>query len=307
MLYLLIAIVCAALFSIIFKVCQEYGIDSRLVILFNYLLGMCISLIPVISGCIESGHPEYFILPALPVSLAFIQGILYVTGFVLMDISVWRSGVALSNAAAKASLISPVILSWLLLGQPAPSWIGVILILISLALIILPNKPQEHNPSLRRSPTDEIRKKKSEIYLAAVFLCYGVSDFVLKLTQHSVEGGINEAIVECRTTSLTAGIFLGASIFMLAICLFGGNFKKGKIGYKTIGFGMLLGLANVSCTWCSLKALTKITTGVFFPVYNIGIVILSTFVGIFIFREKIRKPQILGLVLAAVAIFLIQK
>ena len=42
-----------------------------------------------------------------------------------------------------------------------------------------------------------------------------------------------------------------------------------------------------------------------YPIYNIGVILISTLVSIMFFKEKLNALNIVGLILAVVAIFLI--
>ena len=119
--FLVSAIIFGSLFSIVFKVCQSLRIDTDQVIHFNYLTAF---IIAVLSALLQSGGPDSVLQGFSPrwsnTIPALVEGVLFVLSFVVMDHSVWRSGVALTTVAARASLILPVIFSWIFLAQPAP-------------------------------------------------------------------------------------------------------------------------------------------------------------------------------------------
>lgn len=307
MLYLLIAVLCGSLFSIIFKVSQRLHIDSAQVILFNYLFAAIVSWAPLLYGSVAHGSSEA-INPFAESWLgwALLQGVFFMGGFLVMDISTFRSGVALTTASARASLILSVVFCWLFLQQPAPSWGSVALVVVAMLLMILPNEQQPHPAGYAaRSKDDRARRRKARMMLAFVFLFYGVSDFMLKVSQHAVETlyVTDGAVMDRQLSALTATIFTSATLLALAYCSVKGLFRTG-VTWKGIGMGLLLGAANIGCTTCMLRALTLLPTGIFYPLYNIGIVTVATLAGVLVFREKLRSLQIVGLVTAAVAIFL---
>ena len=99
MVYLLLAILCGALFSIVFKLGQRFGADGLQVIFFNYLVAFLFTLLPilahiVIDPSVSSG--DYVPGPSSWL-LAVVQGAFFVTGFIVMDRSTRRSGVALTT------------------------------------------------------------------------------------------------------------------------------------------------------------------------------------------------------------------
>lgn len=307
MIYLIIAIVCGSLFSVLFKIYQRHGINVPQTIFFNYVTGAVVAWTSIALDIHNGGQAvSDFRLPISSLLLSALMGFLFSTGFMVMDRSTFRCGVALTTAAARASLILSVVFSWLILSQPAPPWIPVVLVLAAMLMIILPNEQQKHDWVANRSASDEIRNRKAALALFGVFLFYGISDFMLKFVQHNTTLGINydTSLVNNRLSALTGMIFVTASLISFVTCIVRGSFRKHRIGWKAIGGGVLLGFANLSCTSCILKALDSMSTGLFYPLYNIGIVIISTVIGICFFKEKIKPVQIIGLIVAVAAIAL---
>ena len=304
MIYLAVAILCSSLFAVIFKLCQQRKIDALQVICVNYAVGTICSWVPIALDIFSAKQTiDAYSLPSLSLGLALLQGGLFMTGFIIMDQSTWRNGVALTTVSARASLILPVTFSWLILSQPAPKWIPVAGVIIAMLMIILPNKQQAHDPSLYRSASDAIRKRKAAIALFTVFLFYGISDFSLKLVQQSVENVFCDGrLLNTHLTALTGAIFFMAAILSVTVCFIKNTFKQNPLNWVTIGWGALLGAINTGCTASMLRALGSMPTGHFYPLYNIGIVFVSTIIGIFIFKERVKIIQLIGFILAIGAI-----
>lgn len=303
MLYLILAIVCGSLFSIIFKLCQRQGVDGRQVTLFNYAVAFVFTLLPIAARVVFDGSSSApdFIPGADSWLLAFVQGLLFTLGFVVMDRSTLRSGVALTTVSARASLVLPVILSWMLLGQPAPSWLAVLLIVAAMILIIGPTGAKPAGRRVAGRPGHDL----VVLALIGVFIFFGISDFFLKVVQHSVEQSAPDpALMSKRLSGLTCVIFLMATLASFVVCLFSGSFRRHKVSWKTVGWGAALGFANIGCTSCMLRALASMPTGLFYPLYNIGIVVVATLVGLLFFGERLKWVQVGGLVLAMAAIAL---
>lgn len=320
MLYLILAILCGSLFSIIFKLCQRHDADGRQVTLFNYAVAFLFTLLPIVARVVfDPGTSASDYIPGTSSwLLAFIQGLLFTFGFIVMDRSTQRSGVALTTVCARASLVLPVLLSWILLSQPAPSWLPVLLVVVAMVLIIGPteSKPAELTTSgdpgrittgvISRSSSGGSGRHAVMLALLGVFLVFGLSDFFLKVVQHTVDGNHsgNPVLIERQLTALTCIIFLMASIASLIVCVVSGSFRKHRVKWSTVGWGALLGFANIGCTSCMLRALAAMPTGVFYPLYNIGIVLVATIVGLLFFGERLKWVQVGGLVLAVAAIAL---
>lgn len=296
MLYLILAILCGSLFSIIFKLCQRHDVDGKEVTMFNYAVAFVFTLLPIAArAAFDPGVAAADYVPeADSWLLAMVQGLLFALGFTVMDRSVLRSGVALTTVSARASLVLPVILSWLLLHQPAPSWLPVLLIVVAMVLIIGPT-----------GTGGRTGRNAVVLVLVAVFVFFGISDFFLKVVQHSVEQSVQDpAVMSRRLSALTCIIFFMATLASLVVCLFSGSFRRHRVTWKTVGWGALLGLSNIGCTLCMLRALAVMPTGLYYPLYNIGIVLVATLVGLLFFGERLKWVQVGGLVLAMVAIAL---
>ena len=179
MVFLILAILCGSLFSIIFKLCQRHDVDGRQVTLFNYAVAFLFTLLPIVARTVfDPGTSASDYIPgASSWLLAVVQGLLFTFGFIVMDRSTQRSGVALTTVCARASLILPVLLSWILLSQPAPSWLPVILVVAAMALII---GPTETRPA-GRAATGGPGRHAIMFALLGVFLVFGCSDFFLKV------------------------------------------------------------------------------------------------------------------------------
>lgn len=305
MIYLLFAILFGSLFSVVLKICQRAQIDTQQVILFNYSSAFLLTLLPILLRMAgpDGVPPQDFSLRPASIGACVLQGVLFLTGFSIMDRCTMRCGVALTTASARASLILPVLLSWILLAQPAPSWLAVGLILAAMTLIVLPSGKDSSSPGSSAVPQS---RGKAALALIAVFIAFGLSDFTLKLAQHTVEpvSAGDSVLMNRQLDALTCVIFLMASIAGLVVCLVSGSFRKHKVGWRSLLAGLALGVINIVCTSCSLKALSVLATGTFYPLYNIGIVVVATLIGVLFFKEKLRPLQIAGLAVAVAAISL---
>lgn len=306
MIFLVLAILTCAMFSVVFKICQMKNINGNQVITLNYIFGAVFFIISILTTHDSIPISEAINIGWFGIGFAVIEALFFFGGFTIMDISTWRSGVALTTAAAKVALILPVLLSWIFLGQSMPSWLSFALIMAAMLLIILPNKPQYHDPSLHRSKSDAIRKRKAALCLLGVFFCFGTSDFMMKIAQNGLTSACNgnTELQDLRLASFTTCIFLIATCLSSIISGFNGTFIERRITWKTILMGLLLGLVNIGCTFSVLKSLTYFSTAVFYPSYNIGVVVVGAIIGLIFFHEKLKPLQILGIILALVAILI---
>ena len=109
-LFLIIATVCAAMFSVAFKIFHRKDIDSHQAIFFNYLIAF-------VMGMLFSLHGEVVVNPfkaswLVPV---IILGFIFMAGMVLLSESTRRVGVAISTVCSRASMVIPIIVSYLMI------------------------------------------------------------------------------------------------------------------------------------------------------------------------------------------------
>ncbi len=278
MLYLLLAIVCAATYSVLFKLFACRDVDSLQAIAFNYLtatlLGVGLSL-----GDLEGG----VVLTPREWGLSVVMGVMFMAAFVLMARSTAISGVSVTTVAARVSLIIPVVCSYLFLpNQVEPRWVAIGVIILALVMVIW-------TPS--KGDLKEQRRGLGGVLLPlGVFLLFGANNFCLKWAQSGLEA-------EAATSQLSAAIFLFAALSS------GGYYfaatRKRSFSWQSLVGGVLLGVANFFTTYFMLLGLGAMPSGVFFPIYHIGIVALVTTCGVALFRERLGVMQVVGLVVAA--------
>jgi drug/metabolite transporter (DMT)-like permease len=85
------------------------------------------------------------------------------------------------------------------------------------------------------------------------------------------------------------------------------RYKKRKLKYQSILFGALVGLFNFGNILFYLKAHQSFAENpsTVFAGMNMGVIIIGSLTGIFVFKEKLSKMNFTGLFLALIAIVLI--
>lgn len=288
MIYLILAAICGASLAVCFKLFRKLGIDTLQGVFFNYITAIVISLILSGSGTEALGASLKAAITAPWAWLAVIEGLLFMGGILVLAASTHRSGVAFTNVSARASMAIPVIASYLAFHEAAPSWLGIILILLAMFLIF-------GNVGAKESTH---RTFKDTLLPLSVFLVYGACDFLLKVLKHLAGQSGNQG-------NIMLFIFGTAAIFCIATYLIRGHFHEHPFSWKAIPGGILLGLFNSGCTALMLKALGIMDAVVFYPVYNVAVVLLSLCLGIILFKEKVRPVQLGGIALACLGIVLL--
>ena len=287
MVYLILAVLCGASLSVCFKIFRKIGIDTYQGVFVNYLTAIVVSLIMSGNGAESLGESIQAAIRAPWAWLAMIEGLFFMGGILVLAASTQRSGVAVTNVSARASLAIPVIVCYFAFNEQAPNWLAIILILLAMYLIF-------GNIGVRKEKFDI----KDSLLPVAVFLTYGVCDFLLKYLKAQIGTDGNQG-------NIMLFIFSTAALYCIAAYIFRGHYTEHPFNWKAIPGGIILGLFNSFCTALMLKALGLMDASLFYPLYNVGVVFLSLLIGVLFFKEKLRAIQICGIVLASAAIVLL--
>ena len=296
-LFLIIATVLTAMFSIVFKIFHRQNIDANQAIFFNYLTAFVLGVLFSLNG-------EAVVNPLKADWLVdvIILGFIFMAGMVMLSASTRRVGVAISTVCSRASMVIPIIVSYMFIeGSAKPKWLLICLVLVAMTLTIWTDKPEGgHKYTLL-----------DILAPVTVFIMFGASNSYLKVLQHRVTvndtaAGLSEQVINSEISLVTASVFFIAML----MCIFS-FFKKGQDGkrspllLKNVVGGVVLGFVNYFCTYTLMLSMKTIDSSFLFPVHNIGIVAIGAIVGWLAFNEKLRPHQVLGIVLAAVSIALL--
>lgn len=293
MIALIIATVCAALFSILFKIFQLSGIDSKQAIVFNYvtafILGIALSLTKsgpvVVNPLTESWFPW-----------ALGLGIFFYLGMIFLSYSTKVSGVAVSTVASRASMIIPITVCFMFIaGSAQPKWLAIAVVLLGLALTVWIKG--------KGGQSDSVIKKI--VAPLSVFVCFGITNSGMKLLQNQISvssNGLDSNILNQKLSMLSAAIFMSALIVGTAIYFLGSKENRKPFRVANLIGGISLGVVNYFCTYTLMIAMKTIDSSILFPFHNVGIVAIGTLVGWLCFKEKLTLQQVLGMVIAVAAI-----
>ncbi len=285
---LVLATVCAAMFSIFFKFFEIRKIDSMQAIFFNYLTAFILGLLFSFDGTfVVNPFKAQWLGPVA------VLGFFFVAGMAVLSLSTERVGVAISTVCSRASMIIPIILSYIFVaGSKKPQWIAVALVIVGMTLTVWTGKTKENER--RFSIIDALVP-------VSVFLCFGLSNSINKIIQDRVvvnRAQWPDAMVNRELSLVTAFIFLFAMLFASF------SFFRNRNGFqwRNVAGGSLLGIVNYACTYSLTIAMKTIDSSILFPAHNLGVVTIGALVGWFHFHEQMRPHQIAGIIVATGAI-----
>ncbi|MCM0667612.1 EamA family transporter [Flavobacterium tyrosinilyticum] len=278
MLFLILSILCSVIVGVIFKISRKYNANPSQIISFNY--------IAAITLCYFTFTPDLNALDNnAPLEIYTSVGILLPILFLFLALSIKYMGIAKTDAAQRLSLFIPILAAWLLFNEGFNTYKVIGVLIGFAALLFILKKPSSHT-------------ENKWIYPAAVLFGFGIIDILFKK--------IALYTVVPYTTSLFF-VFLIAFAVSILIVLYKLFVTKENFVLKSIPFGILVGVFNFGNILFYLKAHKAFAENpsTVFAGMNMGVIILGTLIGAFFFKEKLSKVNVLGLVLALVAVIFI--
>ena len=277
-LLLILAIICSASLTIALKIFRsEEG--NR----FAILIGNYISCIIIGFSMLTDPTSVFRILPSTFLC-GTIAGFLFVAGLVLMQESIEINGASLTSAFSRLGLIVPLIISMLFFGE-RPSWTQLVGLLVALfAMWILKGSDNTNNHATTG-------------LLLLVLLAGGFADGMAKIFEQV--GSRSQDDLYILLVFVVAGL-------LTSLLLLKEYRRSGKIGRpKDFFAGFLVGVPNYFSSSLLLKTLVYIPAFIAYTVFATGTILTVTFISVFLLKEKLGRPQIIGLFMITAALILL--
>jgi len=282
MIYVLASAICSVLVSVLLKLARRFGLDVGQMVAWNYAAALALAALllqPSLAPLRQPGAPWFALLGL---------GLLLPTIFLALGASVRHAGIVRSDTAQRLSLLLSLLAAFLLFGErlDAIKALGCVLGLLALlGMVWRPERGHDAGGSARwRWPL-------------LVFAGFGAIDVLFKRVA-------------------AAGVPLGTSLaamFALALpvafALAAWRAARGGARFtlrNTLG-GLLLGLLNFGNILFYLRAHRALPQhpALVFASMNLGVVVLGALTGVLLFRERLSRVNLAGLLLALLAIALL--
>lgn len=278
MLFLILSILCSVTVGVLFKVARRYTISITQIVATNYVLALIL--------CYFFFSPDLATVTAqAPWGIYIPLGILLPSIFLFLAASIQHMGIVKTDAAQRLSLFIPILAAWLIFGEQFNTLKITAFLIAFPALLLILTKPSDNT-------------ENKWVYPAVVLVGFGLIDILFK--QIALYTNLP------YTTSLFV-VFGIATAIMLVVISVEIRYKKRKLKYQSILFGALVGLFNFGNILFYLKAHQSFAENpsTVFAGMNMGVIIIGSLTGIFVFKEKLSKMNFTGLFLALIAIVLI--
>lgn len=279
MIYIAIAVICSVIVSVNFKLFKRYDTNAYQAIVFNYPTGALL--------CYFGFKPELTVAPMWQEWFLFtVIAALLISIFYFIGKSIATSGIVLTAIAQRLSLIIPVLAAFLIFSEATTNLKIIGLVIGFFALYA--SKPSGKTNL----------KEVVNWFPIIVFLGTGILDILFNL------------LTKLPFINFTATLFY---IFVIATALGFASllyqYKRGMLKFqvKAAMAGVVLGFFNFASIYFYIKALQLESQrpSVVFSSLDIGVIFLGSLVGIALFREKLTKLNIIGFVLALIAIVIL--
>lgn len=278
-----LAICCSVLVSVLLKLARRYDVDVGQAVAWNYVAASALTAWVF--------HPSLDALsrPDAP-WLGFVGlGLLLPLIFLALGASVRYAGIVRSDAAQRLSLVVSLLAAFLLFGESARpvKLAGIGLGLVALACMVW------------RSDVGESERRDAWLWPLTVFAGFAAIDILFK---HVARAGTPFA------ASLQAMFALALAV-SFAIQLGRRVAGKTRFTLRNALAGLLLGLANFGNIVFYVRAHQALADrpSLVFAAMNLGVVALGALVGTLVFRERLSRLNLAGVVLAVIAIALATK
>lgn len=284
MTYLILSILASTFILIVFRMFQRYQVDIFQAIVVNYIVAFCVGFIVFgsswSSAMLETGNWQPF---------AGLIGILFISLFLLMGRSAQDNGIGTTSVAVKMGLVIPVVAAILLYQESVYllKIVGVIAALIGVVLITFQAKGGAKKVS------------GNSWALVILFLGSGLLDTLLNYVEKRSLGDLSPAIFSAIGFGVAAVIGCG----ILFLRMFQGRIQ---LRWRNVFGGIILGVPNYFSIYFLIMAIrADMDDSITYAINNVGIVLLSFFLGILFFRESFTRLKIAGVSLAILAIILL--
>ena len=286
MIFLALSIIASTLIFVIFRLFASYNINTLQAIVVNYFVACSCGVIGYQNSIELSAIPQY---NWFYYTLAL--GALFIIVFNLMAITTQHNGLSVVSVATKMALVIPIAFGLWYYKEPlGPSKAaGIVLALIAVYLVAV------------KKDSSIILQKKNLVFPVLVFLGSGLIDTSLNFLQNDFITDKSLIPLFSSTIFLTAGV--------IGIMVLVAQKIKGVLvlEFKNIIAGIVLGIPNYFSIYFLVKALRSnlFDSSGIFTINNVGIVIISTLLGIVFFKEQLSVKNWIGITLAVISIALV--
>lgn len=279
----LCCVLAAILIGILFRYFPKWDVNPFHAIVINYTT--CLAFGWLISEMTLTELAEVWKKPWFTFDI--ILGVLFISGFNIMALSIRHFGISMSVLMQRMSLVSTVAITVLVFGETF-RWLDILAILAAVGSIYLINKPNTHN-----------RSSHSFMQKSGLFVLLIISSAIEILLYYVQKEKISDTD-HLPFTMAGFGVAAVAGWIILLVRLLS---RKSRLLWKDVFAGLILGVPNFFSIYLVLVLLHNGWTGsILYPILNVSILLGSVLFAVILFREKLSPANKAGIALAVIAI-----
>lgn len=283
MIYLILSVLFSSSLFVIFKLFNKYQVDNFQAIVVNYFVAFLVGY-SLMDNTIEINS-----VVSLPWFFgAVILGILFILIFNVMAITAQIGGLSVASVAAKMSVVIPILFGIILYNESLGIFklIGIVLALIAVYLTTYKKGAMNLSSTLI-------------IFVLILFVGSGILDTLVKYIETTY-------VSKNELEFYTAIIFLVAGLIGILLFLYQLISKKVKLNFRSFFGGIILGIPNYFSIYFLLKALQipTLESSTVFTINNVLIVMVTSLLGIVLFKEYLSVRNKIGIALSILAILM---
>ncbi|MBP3652574.1 MAG: EamA family transporter [Clostridia bacterium] len=278
MIYLLLNMICGAMLSIVIRFSEGRVRSSTGMIACNYLTCM------VMAGCFLGFGGR--LLPSAEgfgktFGLGMLNGVFFMTAMMANRYNIKRVGMVLPSLFSKlGALLVPLVISIFLFGE-MPGVLQVAGFALAIVAIVLMN----------------LRSGKQNVTPSATL-------FLLLLTE-GLASSMSKVYRETGNPVLSDHFLLFTFTSAFLLCIIVLLLKHERLGGKELLFGAMIGIPNFLAARFVLKALEALPAIIVYPCRSVGTIVIITLAGLFIFKERLSRRQVIAMLVIFVALVLL--
>ena len=289
---LIFSVLCSTALILVLSQFNSYKIHTFQAIVVNYIVcvgcaWLALGEFPLQASAMEQSWFFY----------ALFLGLNFIVGFNMVAGTVQHFGVPVTSVMQKMSLVMVLAFTFFFYHEKLDAFKTMGLV-AAFGAIWYSSRAEENLEK------EEIKDKKQNNILLffpiLTLLLSGIIDVTFYYVQRTVSP---QSGADLRFIAFLFGT-AGAIGFVYA--LIGLWRKKFIFSWRNVTAGIVLGIPNFGSTFFFLRAMNEGWEGsVFFPINNVGIIVVSTLAAVFLLREKLNFSKKISIVLSLISIILI--
>jgi drug/metabolite transporter (DMT)-like permease len=278
--FIVISIICSVLVGVLLKIVKRNKGSFHQIITWNYVFALLLT------------HIVY--QPKFNLGFGFSTGAMLSTLSILLPVififqakAIKYNGIVKTDIAQRLSLFISIIASYFIFQETFNTYkiIGLSIAFVAVFFTLY-----------KKNKTEESNIKP--YYLLLVLIGFGVIDVLFKKISSLSEMTFTEVLYIVFTGALVTSIFI-STYYILK--------KKEKFEAQNLLWGLAIGILNFGNISFYIKAHQALSTNpsTVFAGMNMGVIVLGSCIGIFIFKEKLSRLNYIGLLLSVISILFI--